>query len=548
MRQRGARRCVCDYRNGFATRTEGAWNRQTVSTLIVLAVGSIAGLIFFRGYTRGFVRLAVATVGVYLLLTVFVIASGIAYLADHPHMVERWWADVWAGNWEAEARSRPVASWGGLFGACLPMFPMVALGLSGFELTLMAMPLVRGRPDDTPERPRGTICNTRILLAAAAVSMSAWLLASTLVTTVLIPPGAQLVEGEAKYRSLSYLAHGGTLADGAAATALHPVFGLVFGTLYDASTVAILALAGLSFAMTLASWIPPYLARLGMEFHWSARLGGLVWLFVGLKLAVTAYFGADVDAHRAAYLTGVLAMFAFAALAACVDVWQRRKRLGWRKVFRVPPLFLVALIVFSGSLLWVVSERPIGAAIAAAFVALVLVVSIVSRAWRSTEYRFDGFDFADKATELEWARIKAADYPILVPLRPDQQSIREREIDVRLRHRIPGSMPIMFVSAELADPSDFHHRPLFRIVRENGRVVIYITRCSSIAHALAATALEVASEGGVPEIHFGWSAENPVTANLHFVLFGNGNVPWMVYTLIRRADVPEERKPRVIVA
>ena len=54
-------------------------------------------------------------------------------------------------------------------------------------------------------------------------------------------------------------------------------------------------------------------------------------------------------------------------------------------------------------------------------------------------------------------------------------------------------------------------------------------------------------EGAVPEVHFGWSAENPVTANLHFVLFGAGNVPWMVHTLIRRADVPEDRKPRVIV-
>ena len=109
-------------------------------------------------------------------------------------------------------------------------------------------------------------------------------------------------------------------------------------------------------------------------------------------------------------------------------------------------------------------------------------------------------------------------------------------------------MPIMFVQAELADPSDFHHKPKVRIARENGRVVIHITRCASLPHALAAAALEIASDGAVPEVHFGWSAENPVTANLHFVLFGSGNVPWMVYTLIRRSDVPEERKPRVVVA
>ena len=42
--------------------TDGAWNRQTVVTLIVLALGTVAGLIFFKGYTRGFVRLAVVTV------------------------------------------------------------------------------------------------------------------------------------------------------------------------------------------------------------------------------------------------------------------------------------------------------------------------------------------------------------------------------------------------------------------------------------------------------------------------------------------------------
>jgi len=57
----------------------------------------------------------------------------------------------------------------------------------------------------------------------------------------------------------------------------------------------------------------------------------------------------------------------------------------------------------------------------------------------------------------------------------------------------------------------------------------------------------VSAAGGVPEVCFGWSAENPVTANLHFVLFGHGNVPWMVHTLIRRAAVPEGRKPRVLV-
>ncbi|MBA4066150.1 MAG: amino acid transporter [Isosphaera sp.] len=528
--------------------TDGSWNRQTVVTLLVLLVGTVVGLVFFKGYTRNFVRLAVLTVAVYLALTLFVVGSGAAYLAAHPDLVERWWADVWAGNWKPGAEPTPVADGWGLAAACVPLFPALALGLSGFELALMAMPLVRGKPTDTPENPRGQVRNTRVVLFVAALTMSAYLLASTLVTTVLIPPAALTTDGQAKYRSLAYLAHGGPLADGNGGTALGSAFGLTFGTVYDLSTVAILALAGLSFAMTLSAWIPPYLARLGMEFNWSVRLGFLVWLFTLLKFAVTAYFGADVDAHRAAYLTGVLAVFGFAALAAAVDLWQRRRDQGWHRLFRVPPVFLLALVVFAASLVWVVWGRPVGAAFAAAFVVLVLAVSVVSRAWRSTELRFHGFDFADKVTEHEWARLKASDYPILVPVRPGQKNLRAKEVEVRTRHRIPGSVPVMFVEAELADPSDFHHKPLVRIAREDGRVVVHLTRCCSVPHALAAAALEVASGGAVPEVHFGWSAENPVTANLHFVLFGSGNVPWVVYTLIRRAPVPEERKPRVVVA
>lgn len=528
--------------------SEGLWHRQTVVALIVIVLSTVAGLIFFRGYTRNFVRLAALTVLFYLALTLVVVGSGGVYLINHPQLVETWWNDVWTGNWKPGVVGNPSGDWGALLGTCVPLLPALCLGLSGFELTLMAMPLVRGRKTDTPDRPRGVIRNTRILLVVAAVTMSSYLLMSTLVTTVLIPPEAQIVNGQAKYRSLAYLAHGGALSDGQPSTAMNPVFGLVFGSVYDFATVGILALAGLSFAMTLASWIPPYLNRLGMEFNWSVSLGVLAYLFFGVKFVVTVYYGADVEAHRAAYLTSVLALFTFAALAATVDVLNRRTEWRWRKIFRVPPLFLLAMSVFVVCALSVVWDRPVGAAMAAAFIAVVLVVSVLTRAWRSTEFRFLSFEFADKLSEHEWEKLKAADNPILVPIRAGLKDLREKEIEVRLRHRIPGAVPVMFVVAEVADPSDFHHKPLIRIAPADGRIVIHITRCCSIPHALAAAAVELARTGGVPEVHFGWSAENPLTANVHFVLFGMGNVPWMVYTLIRRADVPEERKPPVVVA
>ena len=284
-----------------------------------------------------------------------------------------------------------------------------------------------------------------------------------------------------------------------------------------------------------------------MEFNWSKRMGLLVYLYIAVKIGVTIYYGADLEAHRAAYLTAVLAVFGFASVAAAVDVWKRRGERGRRKLFRTPPLFILATLVFAASGALIAYEHMLGALMAGGFIAIVLLVSIVSRAWRSTEFRFDGFDFADKFSQHEWERVKATDFPVLVPIRPGLGDLKDKEIDVRLRYRIPGAVPIVFIQAELGDPSDFVHRPLIRIARENGRVVVYITRCASLAHAIAAAALEVSADGGVPEVLFGWSVENPVTANLHFVLFGHGNVPWMVHTLIQRAPVPAERKPRVIV-
>jgi hypothetical protein len=532
--------------DGVRRATEGYWNRPTVVTLIVLTLGTVIGLIFFRGYSRNFVRLAVTTVVVYLTLTLVVVVSGAVYLADHPQLVESWWADVWAGRWKPGAEAKPVADWTTLAAACVPLFPLLALGLSGFELTLMTMPLIRGKPTDAHDRPRGRIRNTRLLLSVAAVTMSVYLLASSLVTTVLIPAPALTADGQAKYRALAYLAHNGPLSDGAPAAAMNPLFGLPFGTVYDISTVAILALAGLSVGITLGAWVPPYLYRLGMEFDWSVKLGALMYLLLAVKFGVVLYFKADLDAQRGAYLTSVLAVFAFAGLTAVIDVRQKRKRLGWHKPFRVPPLFLLALLAFAGSGLYVARLQPTAVVLAGSFVAVILGFSILSRAWRCTELRFAGFAFADEASEREWGRLKASHFPILVPVRSNE-SLKEKEAAVRTRHRIPDALPVVFLHAELADPSEFTHRARVRIAPEDGRVVIHLTRCVSIPHAVAAAALELASEGAVPEVHFGWSAENPLTANLHFVLFGHGNVPWMVHTLIRRSNVPEERKPRVIV-
>jgi len=53
---------------------------------------------------------------------------------------------------------------------------------------------------------------------------------------------------------------------------------------------------------------------------------------------------------------------------------------------------------------------------------------------------------------------------------------------------------------------------------------------------LAAICLELCRDGGdPPEIIFGWSREPPLAANLNFLLLGEGNIPWMVKELVRKA-------------
>jgi len=67
-----------------------------------------------------------------------------------------------------------------------------------------------------------------------------------------------------------------------------------------------------------------------------------------------------------------------------------------------------------------------------------------------------------------------------------------------------------------------------------------------VSHVLAAICLELAQGNQIPpEIIFGWSHEQPLAANLNFLLLGEGNIPWMVKELVRHAMPDPARQPRI---
>ncbi|HTU26751.1 MAG TPA: hypothetical protein VMF30_15190, partial [Pirellulales bacterium] len=511
-------------------------DRQRLWLTVVMLV--LLGGCFLRGF-KEVIGLAVGIVGVYLVLNALILASGAFYLFTHPGLIEEWYGKVMSGNWEIADAPVSGHGWGTIVVLSILYFPKLALGLSGFETGVAVMPLIRGGTDDTPDQPVGRIRNTRKLLLTAAVIMCVCLLISSMLVATLIP-AAELHEpgGKAADRALAYLAHGQS------PYAINPFFGEVFGTIYDISTVVILGFAGASAMAGLLNLVPQYLPRYGMAPEWARAVRPLVILFALINLLVTWIFDADVGAQGGAYATGVLVLMSSACTATLIDYWRERtgpwyRRLAWG--------YLMITGIFYYTTAANMIERPDGIKIASCFIVAILFSSFWSRVQRSSELRFKAFEFADIHSKFLWDSLKLLEFPVLVPHRPGRRGLDVKESSIRERHRLGPEVPIVFVEAELGDPSDFHHSPLMEIHEDDGRFILSVQRCASVAHVIAIVALELSRYGTPPEIHFGWSDENPLSAAVGFFLFGEGNVPGRVRDLIRKAEPDVERQPKVIV-
>ncbi len=510
---------------------------QLAVTLVLLAIGYLIARPFFRrGFTGGVLLVAVPVVVVYLALTLLIIGSGVHYLATHPHLLEGWWNGL-GGAW-AEQRF----SWSS--GSSWMVVALVALSLSGFELSMVVLPMVRGKAGDDPAAPEGRIRNARKMLWTAAGVMAVCLVGSALVTSVLIPRDAFAAQGGARDRALAYLAHGGPLADGTSGPALNPWFGLGFGLVYDLATVSILVLAGISIVTSLQYLIRQYLYRYGIELRWANKGEFLLKVMAVMSAVVVVLFDASVNEQRGAYATSVVVLLASAAGAVAIERWCRQRgpwyrRLSWYPVV-MSGLFLVAAA-------WIVAVRPHTILIAGPFMVTLIGFAVYSRFTRHRVARFPEFEFADEWSAFLWQTVRDYPFKYLVPHRPGLHTLIDKEKRVRTKHHLAEEEKLAFVEVVKGDPLDFDHRPLLQVVEEEGKVVFRISRCPSVAHAVAALGLELSRDGNPPEIHFGWSAENPITTNLNFLFAGDGNVAWVVHELVHNADPEAYPGPRPTV-
>lgn len=536
---------------------------------ITLFMIMILGAMFMKGF-REVIGAAVAIVVVYLVLNLVVISGGIMTLAKEPAIISEWWQKLSEGDIGAHPHHQEVAETPGdeagpdsgvreetgqstaktadapkvplTLSAALLMsvllFPKLALGLSGFETGVAVMPQIIGDPSDTEANPAGRIKRTQWLLITSALIMSVMLIGSSITVTTLIAPEAAAPGGPAFERSLAYLAH----AEGG--RKLWPFFGEVFGTVYDMSTIAILCFAGASAMSGLLNLIPRYLPRFGMAPDWVTATRPLVAVIIAVCIVVTFIFQASVEAQSAAYATGVMVLILSACVAVSIERYGERAGTWMR---RMPWGTLLITLVFTYTALDIMIEKSEGLIISLAFIFAIMAVSLISRIVRSDELRTVRFQFANADSKFRWATLQHLEIPVLAPHRPGGRTLDEKEKELRIRHHLEDDIPVVFVEVKLGDTSEFLQEPELDIVHEGGCYIIRVSHCSSIAPTIAALALSLNGATRPVELHFGWSDESPLKTNLGFVLFGEGNVPFLVRELLRDAIPDEALRPRVII-
>jgi len=504
----------------------------------------LLGAMFLKGYSE-VVGVATFLVAAFLGMSAIIVASGVWYLGTHPELLRHWVAEISEGSYHLH--HAPLSGVGLLpaLGISLLVFPKLALGMSGFETGVLHIHLVEGTKAD-PADEAGRIAQTRKFLLVAAVIMSCFLIGSSLVTgTNTIVPAEEFavepVKGKAIDRALAYVAHGESPHP------INPLFGPVFGTLYDISTILILWFAGASAMAGLLNMVPRYLPRYGMAPEWAAAYRPLLIGFTIINLLVTWAFRADVTAQGGAYATGVLVLMNSACVASLVhmqaEAAEGRSQSRWRRCG-----FAMITLVFLYTLVMNVAERPDGIFIASIFIGCVLAISVTSRMWRSRELRHREFRFEDDAARMLWTDLCSdGGFRVLVPHRPGNRTLDEKEFEVRRRHRIPPDVSLVFLEVHYGDTSDFHNAPIISARQEGERFIIVARDVVSVSHTIAQIAIELSRHGPPIDVVFGWSLGNSMRLALEYLLFGQGDIPNSVFDLLEKAVPDAERRPTVLV-
>ncbi|MEV7729371.1 amino acid transporter [Streptomyces sp. NPDC087917] len=484
----------------------------TVALLLIL------GGVFLLGFSEA-VKVAIPLVAVFLALNAVVIGFAAADVLSTPAAVTAW----------TDALGKGGGGFGDLLGPALLAFPLLVLGLSGFETGVSMMPLIKADGANAEQRLHSRIRNTRRMLTTAALIMSVYLLAASFVTTVLIPHEQFEPGGAANGRALAWLAH--------------EHVGEAFGTVYDISTILILWFAGASAMAGLVNIVPRYLPGYGMAPEWGRAVRPVVIVYTALCITITIAFDADVDKQAGAYATGILAMMVSGAFAVTVSVVRRRKRaaaVGFALLTTVLSYALIANII----------DKPDGIAISGMFILGIITVSLVSRVSRTTELRADRIVFdADARRFLTDTLAHDQSINIITNRRQagDEAEYAAKEQEQRGNNPVPGRADILFLEIDVVDPSDFSDTLTIRGVQV-GPYRILRAEAPAAPNAIAAILLALRDTTGVkPHCYFAWAEGSPLLHMFRYFLLGRGDTAPVTREIIRSHEPDPDRRPGIHV-
>ncbi|MET8170733.1 amino acid transporter [Streptomyces sp. NPDC005329] len=491
---------------------------QGHEVVITVALLLLLGGVFLLGFSEA-VSVAIPLVAVFLVLNAVTIGVGLVDVFTSPDAFSAWTGALTEGR-----------GFGDLAGPALLAFPLLVLGLSGFETGVSMMPLISAEGETAEQRLKSRIRNARRLLTTAALVMSVYLLAASLVTTVLIPHKEFEAGGAANGRALAWLAH--------------EHVGEAFGTAYDISTILILWFAGASAMAGLVNIVPRYLPAYGMAPEWGRAVRPVVLVYTALCVIITIAFDADIDAQAGAYATGILAMMVSGAFAVTVSALRRRQRalsVGFAALTAVLLYALVANII----------DKPSGITISAMFIVGIITISLISRISRTTELRADKIVFDETARRFISDTLAHDNAINIIANRRqagDAAEYADKEREQRATNPVPGLADVLFLEIDVVDPSDFSETLTVDGVEIDGHRILRAA-APAAPNAIAAILLTLHETTGVqPHCYFAWAEGSPLTHMFRYFLLGRGDTAPVTREIIRRHQPDPARRPGIHVA